>query len=416
MASINFFYRSTKDYGKLTTRLLFSFNGVNYQLDSPTEIYTSKEFWDLYRSGKKMREAHLIVKKNEIDTKVSELKVLVLNSFSKEHISNIDKDWFKNLVYEYFHPKESAELPTDLLKYFRFYLSNKKNEIKESTFKRYRTVLKQLEQYYKDNKISSINLKSVNLDFQRNFERYCLENSYSLNTIGKAVKVIKSVCKNAFINGLDISHQLDNIKINQEKVPSIYLNLNELSKIEALELNGVTKEARDWLIISCFTWQRISDFKNFKAESISKRDGVEIIEVLQKKTETPVTIPIHPKVKRILEKRQGEFPLRLRDNDYNKYIKKICKLAEINEVVKGRVKISRDGKQRGVSGFYRKHELITSHVGRKSFATNLYGKISTPLIMSVTGHKTEKTFLMYIGKTQSDLSLELGRQFNKQEV
>ena len=138
--------------------------------------------------------------------------------------------------------------------------------------------------------------------------------------------------------------------------------------------------------------------------------------MLQKKTETPVTIPIHPKVKRILEKRQGEFPLRLRDNDYNKYIKKICKLAEINEVVKGRVKISRDGKQRGVSGFYRKHELITSHVGRKSFATNLYGKISTPLIMSVTGHKTEKTFLMYIGKTQSDLSLELGRQFNKQEA
>jgi integrase len=65
---------------------------------------------------------------------------------------------------------------------------------------------------------------------------------------------------------------------------------------------------------------------------------------------------------------------------------------------------------------YKKHELITSHVGRKSFATNLYGKVSTPLIMSATGHKTEQTFLMYIGKTQSHLSIELGKQLSYKSI
>ena len=411
MASINFFYRSTKDYGKLTTRLLFSFNGVNYQLDSPTEIYTSKEFWDLYRSGKKMREAHLIVKKNEIDTTVSELKVLVLDSFSKEHISNIDKDWFKNLVYEYFHPKESAELPTDLLKYFRFYLSNKKNEIKESTFKRYRTILKQLEQYYKDNKISSINLKSVNLDFQRNFERYCNDKGYSINTTGKSMKVIKSVCKNAFVNGLEISHQLDSIKIKKEDTSDIYLSLEELDIIRDLDLNGDLDAARDWLLISCFSGQRISDFKTFKAKNIFERQGVSLIELKQQKTTTPIVIPIHSELKRIVEKWDGEFPPKFTDSVYNKHIKSVCKIAEINEIMPGKIKMSVNGVQRGVDGDYPKYKLITSHVGRKSFATNLYGVYSTPLIMSATGHKTEQNFLKYIGKTQSHLSIELGKRF-----
>ena len=45
-----------------------------------------------------------------------------------------------------------------------------------------------------------------------------------------------------------------------------------------------------------------------------------------------------------------------------------------------------------------KYELIGSHIGRRSFATNYYGKIPTALIMSVTGHLTESSFLMYIDR------------------
>lgn len=410
MASINFFYRSTKDYAKLTARLLYSSNGVNFQFDSPTEIYTSKEFWGLYRIGKKMREAHLIEKKNEIDTKISELKVLVLDSFSKEHISNIDRDWFKNIVHEYFHPKEDAALPTDLLKYFRFYIDDKKNEVKESTFKRYRTVLKQLERYYKDNKISSINLKSVNLDFQRSFEKYCKENNYSINTIGKSMKVIKSACKNAFINGLDVSHQLDSIRIKTEEVADIYLSLQELDKIRELKLSKVLDAARDWLLVSCFSGQRISDFKTFKAKNIFERKGVSLIELKQQKGTNPTVIPIHRELKRIIQKWGGDFPPKFTDSTYNKHIKEVCKIAGIDEIMKGKIKMNVDGVQRGVNGDYPKYMLVTSHIGRKSFATNLYGVYETPLIMSATGHKTEQNFLKYIGKTQSHLAIELGKK------
>ena len=38
---------------------------------------------------------------------------------------------------------------------------------------------------------------------------------------------------------------------------------------------------------------------------------------------------------------------------------------------------------------------------RRSFATNFYGKIETPLLMNITGHSKESTFLTYIGTHQN---------------
>lgn len=411
MASIKFYYRSTKEYAKLTARLRFSHNNKNYQYDAPTEIYVDKRFWDDLLSGKRFKEAEQLKKKQDIDAQMAGLNIRVIDAFSRENFINIDRDWYRNVVDEYFHPKSTETLPSDLLKYFSFFLEIKKTEIEESTYKRYRTVLKLLSRYYQENKIASLNIDSVNLEFQRNFEAYCRENKYSTNTIGKSIKVIKSVCKHAYLNGLSINPQLDSFKIKKEEVDSIYLDEEELFKIKQLGLRSDLDIARDWLLISCYSGQRISDFKNFKADNIKNLRGVEVIEIKQKKTKTPVIIPVHPELKEILKKRNGEFPLKMKDAYYNKLIKKVCELAEINELLSGKKKITLNGSQRSVQGVYPKYELITSHVGRKSFATNFYGKISTPLIMSATGHKTEQSFLMYIGKTQSDLSVELGKLF-----
>lgn len=63
------------------------------------------------------------------------------------------------------------------------------------------------------------------------------------------------------------------------------------------------------------------------------------------------------------------------------------------------------------SGNYEKFKLISSHIGRRSFATNFYGEeeYPTPLLMSVTGHGTEKMFLEYIGKKPGQYALTLAK-------
>ena len=35
---------------------------------------------------------------------------------------------------------------------------------------------------------------------------------------------------------------------------------------------------------------------------------------------------------------------------------------------------------------------------RRSFARNYFGKIATPILMEITGHSRESTFLEYVGK------------------
>ncbi|AWV96777.1 hypothetical protein DJ013_00640 [Arcticibacterium luteifluviistationis] len=51
---------------------------------------------------------------------------------------------------------------------------------------------------------------------------------------------------------------------------------------------------------------------------------------------------------------------------------------------------------RKTEGIYPKWKLISTHIGRRSLATNLYGKYATPLIVAMTGHAREVTFLQYI--------------------
>jgi len=62
-------------------------------------------------------------------------------------------------------------------------------------------------------------------------------------------------------------------------------------------------------------------------------------------------------------------------------------------------------------GTYEKWELVSSHIGRRSFASNNFGKIPTRLLMSATGHKKEDMFLKYIGKSQTEQAKELADYF-----
>ena len=98
------------------------------------------------------------------------------------------------------------------------------------------------------------------------------------------------------------------------------------------------------------------------------------------------------KVIQILE---DYFPYSISAQQFNKQIKQICQLAGISEMVKG-YKTCEKTRRRKL-GMYPKFSLISSHDLRRSFATNYFGKIPTPILMQITGHSKETTFLSYIG-------------------
>jgi integrase len=145
-------------------------------------------------------------------------------------------------------------------------------------------------------------------------------------------------------------------------------------------------------------------------------EGQKYIQFTQKKTGARMQIPLLQKVKGILFKRQGEFPRKISDVNLNLYIKEVCKIAGIDEMVyNGKVMtIVRDDKSkitRKVFGEFPKYELVTSHIGRKSFASNFYEKIPITYLLNFTGHTTERQLLTYINKTDAEKAKSTAKVF-----
>ena len=159
------------------------------------------------------------------------------------------------------------------------------------------------------------------------------------------------------------------------------------------------------------TGLRISDFLRIEKSNILGS----VINITTQKTAQNLTIPIHPQFKKILKKRDGQFPRRISDSKFNKYIKEICQLAEINNPTPGS-KINPKTNRKEV-GVYPKHELIGSHTCRRSFATGLFlAGFEDSIVMKATGHKSVNQYLKYVKASNEEHINKLNEYWEKQEI
>lgn len=416
MATINFLYRSTKENAFLHLRLLYRFNDTDYVFGVNTKYEVSKEYW-MKQHTKKSKDGELITKQLDTTKELDNIKKHILASFNKFSPDAISKEWLQTEIDYYYNPPQQTEaLPKILIQYIDYYIEIKKNEVTEST-KQKSNVIKKLIIRFQLHYKTTLLITDIDTVFKTNFENYCLTKGYAPNTISRALRFIKTICKHAKSNGLETSYQLDSIKIKYIKVESIYLTFEELTKIENIKKRKLTESldnAKDWLIISCYIGQRVSDFMRFTNDMIRIEDGNSFIEFTQKKTNKIMTVPLHPKVIEILNKRNGSFPYAISDQKYNDYIKDVCELAKLTHMVNGSKKtetVPKSGIFRKETKAYRKCDLVTSHIGRRSFASNFYGIIPTSLLINITGHSTETMFLTYIGKSNKDLAKETFKYF-----
>lgn len=419
MATVNFLYRSTKEKANLHLRLLYRFNETDFVFGANTKFEVLKDYWNKQHK-KKSKDIDISNRQTEVNTELNKIENHVLNAFNSVNPDEINKEWLQTQIDYYYNPPQQAEkLPTELNKYLLHYIDVKRTEVTESTIKKC-NVIKQLLTRYQSHYKKNLLLTDIDTNFKTHFENYCLSNGYAPNTIARTIRFIKTICKHAKSNGLETSYQLDSIKVKYHKIESIYLTVNELETIE--KTRGLVEHldnARDWLLISCYTGQRVSDFMRFTKEMIrfeKNKEGVlkPLIEFTQKKTGKEMTVPLSQKVMDILSKRNGEFPRAISDQKYNDYIKIVCREAKITQKVNGSV-ISETEPESGIyrkeTGVFEKCDLVTSHIGRRSFATNNYGTIPTSFLIYVTGHSTEAMFLNYIGKSNKDIAMELTNYF-----
>ncbi|MFA9191362.1 phage integrase SAM-like domain-containing protein [Flavobacterium sp. FZUC8N2.13] len=258
----------------------------------------------------------------------------------------------------------------------------------------------------------SILIKDINLQFVEKFKIWLFGKGYSVNYVGKNIANLRTICIDASKNDIETSVQIKNIKgVSESKEPEDIVFLNEQEQ-EAIKKAPLIREAlinaRKWLLLGCLIGQRGGDLLSITAKNIKDINGIKIIELKQQKTGKLVAIPLLPEALEIIE---NGLPYKISLANFNEYIKDVCKEAELFMPTKGRKKL-KQGKPT-VKDVYPKHEIISSHICRRSFATNFYGRIPTPVLMNITAHGSERMFLHYIGKTTYDNAYQMLEYFSK---
>ena len=249
-------------------------------------------------------------------------------------------EWLKNIVYP--EIKESEQiLNEDFISYCNIFIEDKGNTISDKYIIKINSIKAIIERYLNHKKQKHLKIPDINNDFKKDFEKYCLGiESYALNYFERNFKFIKTILYHAQANGYTIYSGLNKLKCKTEKTMFQILTPEELSIIESEAFSDEHLEtAKDWLLISCYTGQRISDFMRFNVSMIEEKSIKNkkrfFIEFTQEKTRKQILLPLHEKVVEILKKREWNFPRKMSEARYNEHIKKVCEYVGIDEMVEG---------------------------------------------------------------------------------
>lgn len=419
MPTINYLVKGKKNYPNILVRFK---NGRKLDCTLATGLKVEPKNWS--QAKQKVKNTSGDKTKDVINNHLQDLKKYIIDNFNLDNAKGvyIDKQWFQKKLAFYFNRplNESILEQVYFCPYVKQYITDAPTRIVKSTNKpvttgtitKYKTTLKKL-LAYEDYSKTKIKFTDLDLNFHTNFLKYLYSvEKLGINVSGKYIAIIKSFANSALLKGLPVHEEIKhpNFFIPTEKTEDIYLKDEEINTIynHNFHNNERLANARDLFIIGLRTGLRISDFLRLKQTNL--KDG--FIEIETQKTGQEVVIPMHWQVKEILEKRNG-FPAKLSDQKFNLYIKEVAEISGLKELTKGS-KINKET-NRKEKGIFPKHELITSHICRRSFASNLYGELPNLVIMAITGHKTEAQFLRYIKITPKENALKLKEYWAKQK-
>jgi integrase len=424
MATIKFSIRGNNNPTKIYIRFV-----ANRETDIKLSIPLVVNPIYFNNTNGKVRKVSQFLERDSLQNQLDTLEYFIINKYNESSTKGdiVNKDWLNECLNSHFNKADKTD-SNFIVNYCDIYLEKldlKTNDrtgelgTSKATVTKYKTIKSKIIgfQNYKRHKYK---LSEIDLKYRNDFLKYLLEvENLGRNTAGRYIKFLKTVCLDAQKSGYTVSPELMQIKGFSVQIDKIYLNWDELNILENIELKqDYLQDARDWLLIGCYIGQRVGDLLQLTGQDIKQIGNLDFIELIQQKTKKRVSILVHDKVRTILEKRGGNFPPPYSKNidsskaKFNLLIKEVCKESEINEIISGaRINPKTSRKE---SGDFPKWELVTSHICRRSFATNYYGDIPTGLLLNVTGHSTEKEFLNYIGKTPIDYAQQMAIYWNIQ--
>jgi integrase len=413
MATIKFLLQSQSEQSNIYVRLSIDRNNV---FKRKTGFIINSKDWSNKKGQPILNDEVLKNQKVDLDEFKTKLENAHNNTVKQGLI--INAQWLEEQIDLINNKKPIVRLDI-LTNYTQHFIDNahkRKNQtgglgLKPNRIKSIVTFLGLINDFQKHiNK--EILIRNINPSLANDFKNWLFSKGFSINYVGKNINNLKTLCRDADKNNIEIHPKLKFIETVSESTPSenlITLSFDELDKINNTKLmHTALINARKWLILGCYIGQRGADLLNLTTDNIKAIQDVKIIELEQQKTGKKVVIPILPEAEEVIN---SGLPYKISLQKFNDHLKTICEIAGLDQPTKGKIRQEKTNLSK--LGIYPKHKLISSHVCRRSFASNYYGLIPTPVLIGITKHSSETMFLKYIGKTSYDNAYQMLEYVNK---
>lgn len=280
---------------------------------------------------------------------------------------------------------------------WEYYLASKKNSFKERSYVKFKALANHLKEFEKHLKIP-LRLAAFDVSLMESLQDYFFTIANLNNqTASKYLGILKMFLNWSFRQGYSKNLKFQEFKpIKQPETLHVILSDEDIKKIKRLKLGRkkYLANVREYLLLSINTGLRYSDYIRINPENYKPdKKGNGLLVIRQEKTGEVVEIPLTKESERIVKRVISGEVRPITNQRMNVYLKELCQLAEIDEPIEKH----RFQAKMASSKVYPKYKLVSTHTGRRTFATKLLMKgVPANVVMKFTGHKDYKSFAKYV--------------------
>ncbi len=359
----------------------------NERKEFSTGLAVDPEKWDSskYKVKGKTEDA------TQTNKYIDEVKGKILSLF-KDML--LDENVSLGLLVDKFLGRDEGNM--SLLELIQYHNDNFESRIGTdfslSTFKKYRVTFSRIKEFVQHSfSKPDLKLKELSYKFMADFEHFLKTVHHNdHNTAIKHCKNLKKIINMALLNGWIKSNPFTAFKCSYKDVDRVYLTQQELEQIENKTFSSRKLQiTRDIFLFQCYTGLAFADMAKLRQEDISMGiDGGRWIITRRKKTDVRSAIPLLPKALALLDKYNAGADKPILPfysiQKFNSYLHEIADVCGINK-------------------------NITSHVGRRTFATTiaLANGVSLESISKILGHTSTKITHQYAMVTDMKVSQDM---------
>ena len=242
-------------------------------------------------------------------------------------------------------------------------------------------------------KRKDVKLKDLDLKFIKDLEYFFkIDLKLKQATVYRSIQRVKKIIQFAIAENYLKKDPFHLYKNKKYKTVIVYLTDEELKRLEKHTFSQVRlQQVKDLFVFCCYTGLAYTEMTTLTTNNIEVGfDGNEWIQMIRKKTNRVISIPVLPKAKEILEKYENELP-KISNQKFNSYLKEISALLSIDK-------------------------KLTHHIARKTFATTvlLYNDVPMEIVSELLGHSNVKvTQASYAKVVQQSVSKEMKKVHSK---